>query len=323
MPGNSLDLDLGRSLRAAPAAHPERGRPDHTGKRKSARHGQQERQARWLFLAPITVVLLLLTAIPFVYMVAISLTDKSGQGHRTRFIGFENYGSLLSDVQFWNAARVTAVITVIAVAIELALGLVVALALSRLRRNAMLRTLMLLPMAAAPVAVMFNWRVMLNASFGVVNYILGHIGLPQPDWFGSQNLAITSLILIDIWQWTPFVIIVLAGGIAGLPNDLIESANTDGAGPFDTFRYIVLPYLAPYIVIAALFRSIDTLKLFDSIQILTSGGPGSATTTINYYIVQDTIHDLAFGKAAAASILLVVVCVALAKLLLRSLSRQA
>jgi len=170
---------------------------------------------------------------------------------------------------------------------------------------------------------MFNWRVMLNASFGVINYVLGRIGLPQPDWFGSQNLATASLILIDIWQWTPFVIIVLAGGIAGLPKDLLESANTDGAGPFDTFRYIVLPYLSPYILIAALFRGIDTLKMFDSIQILTSGGPGSATTTINYYIVQDTIHDLAFGKAAAGSILLVIVCVALAKLLLRSLSRQA
>jgi multiple sugar transport system permease protein len=292
---------------------------------RSFRHDQDARRAlaRRAFLAPLTIVLLALTVAPFVYNLAISLTDKASTSRHTKFIGLDNFGSLFSDSQFWSSIRITAIFTVVAVAIELALAMAMAVALSRVRAGTtLLRALFLLPLAAAPVASLFNWRMLLNMSYGVVNYLLGEIGLPQPNWTGRPVDALATLIMVDVWQWTPFVMIILAGGLASVPTDIYESSAVDGAGGWDTFRYITLPMLRPYIAVAVLFRSIDALKTFDSVQILTSGGPGTATTMLNYYIFREGISYLNFGRAAAAATVLLVVAILLARTLLGALKSR-
>jgi multiple sugar transport system permease protein len=289
---------------------------------RSSRHDQNRRRtlARRAFLAPLTIVLSALTVVPFVYNLVISLTNKAATNQHTKFVGLDNFGSLFSDAGFWSSIRITAIFTVIAVAIEMALAMAMAVALSRVRRgSALLRALFLLPLAAAPVASLFNWRLLLNMSYGVVNYLLGGLGLPQPNWTGRPVDALATLIVVDVWQWTPFVMIILAGGLVSVPLEIYESSAVDGAGSWDTFRYITLPMLRPYIAVAVLFRSIDALKTFDSVQILTSGGPGTSTTMLNYFIFREGISYLNFGRAAAAATVLLVVAILLARALLRAL----
>jgi len=295
-----------------------RWRSSAAGPRPTRDIETERRRTRRAFLAPLTVVLAGLTIAPFVYNLAISLTDKAATNPETRFVFLRNYADLLTSGDFWSKIKITLIFTVIAVALELALGLAAAIALTRITRgSALLRALFLLPLAAAPVATLFNWRLMLNASFGVVNYVLGLVGLPQPDWTGTPTMALATVIAVDVWMWTPFIVIVLAGGLASVPDELAEAAAVDGAGFWATFRHITLPILTPYILVAVLFRSIDALKTFDSIQLLTAGGPGSSTTTLNYFIYQQGISNLQFGRAAAAATILLVVATILARLLLR------
>ncbi|MEV7429866.1 sugar ABC transporter permease [Nocardioides sp. NPDC092400] len=285
------------------------------------RHAEMVRTRR-LFLAPLTIVLGLLTVVPFVYSVVVSLTDKSGSGD-TSFVGLANYVDLLTDPQWWDAARVTAVFTVAVVAIEFLVAMAVAVALHRITRGApLLRALFLLPMAMAPVAALFNWRLMLNASSGVINYLLGAVGLPQPDWTGESSTALASLVMVDVWQWTPFILVILVGGLSAVPDDVYEAAAVDGASGWQTFRHVTLPMLKPFILVALLFRTIDALKTFDSIQILTGGGPGSSTTTLNFYAFREGISFLNFGRSAAAATLLLLLAIGLSRLLLHWLKEE-
>ncbi|MCW2638902.1 MAG: sugar transporter permease [Dactylosporangium sp.] len=274
-------------------------------------------RTRRLFLLPLTLVLALLTVAPFLYSLGLSLTNKAPT-ERLKFVGLSNYIDLLTSKDFWAALKVTAIFTVVTVTVELVLAMVVALALTRITRGApVLRALFLLPMAAAPVASLFNWRLMLNSSYGVVNYILGAVGLPQPDWFGRPGTALASLVIVDVWQWTPFVLVILVGGLAGIPHEVYEAAAVDGANAWHTFWRVTLPLLRPFVLVALLFRGVDALKTFDSIQILTAGGPGSSTTTLNYFAFREGISFLHFGRAAAAATLLLLAATLLARLLLR------
>jgi multiple sugar transport system permease protein len=209
------------------------------------------------------------------------------------------------------------------VAIEFILAMVVAVALHRITRGApLLRALFLLPMAMAPVAALFNWRLMLNASSGVINYLLGAVGLPQPDWTGQAATALTSLVMVDVWQWTPFILVILVGGLSSVPDDVYEAAAVDGASAGQTFLHITLPMLKPFILVALLFRTIDALKTFDSIQILTGGGPGSSTTTLNFFAFREGIAFLNFGRSAAAATLLLFLAIGLSRLLLHWLKEE-
>lgn len=278
----------------------------------------QLRRTRRIFLLPLTLLLAALTIAPFVYNVVLSLTDDSPTTAQTSFIWFANYADLLTDGAFWNALRITVIFTVAAVGLQFVLAIGVALALHRITRGApLLRALFLLPMAMAPVAALFNWRLMLNASSGVINYLLGLAGLPQPDWTGTAGMALTSLVLVDVWQWTPFVLVILVGGLAAMPADVHEAAAVDGANRRQAFWHVTLPLLKPFILVAVLFRTIDALKTFDSIEILTSGGPGSTTTTLNYFVFREGIGFLNFGRAAAAATLLLLIAIGLSRLLLR------
>jgi multiple sugar transport system permease protein len=279
---------------------------------------------RRLMLTPMTVLLLALTVFPFLYALWLSLTDRSASGGHTHFIGVRNYTDLLGSAQFWHAFRLTVVFCVAAVVIELVLGFAIALALHGLRReHRVLRACLILPMAATPVAVLFGWKVMLDPSQGVFNYLLGLAGLPQPDWLGTPTAAMATMIMVDVWMWTPFVIVILLGALSSLPQELVEASHVDGAGWAQRLRYVVLPHVRPFLILALLFRGIDCLKSFDAFQVLTAGGPGDATTTLNMLAYRTGLQFLDFGQGAAVSVLLLVVATAFGKLIMRFIRREA
>lgn len=281
------------------------------------------RIAQGLSIAPLTTLLVLLTIIPMVYILVVSLTNAASTNPDTAFVGFANYIELFADPGYWGTLTRTVLFVVAAVVIQLAVGLALAIGMAGIKRgDAFLRALILLPMAAAPIAMLFNWRQILNAAYGPLTYLLGLLGLPAPDWLGDPALALPTLVAVDTWQWTPFVFIILAGGLATIPHEVNEASSVDGASPWQRFVNITLPLLMPYVLVAVLFRTIDALKTFDSVQVLTSGGPGSATTMLNYSIFQQGISFLNFGKATASAVLFLILCILLTNLLLRALSRK-
>ena len=248
-------------------------------------------------LAPAGIVLALLTLYPFITNVWYSLLQYDlTRPNATHFIGLQNYIDVLSDPDFRNALLRTAIYVVAAVGIELIFGLLIASLLNQnLAGQAVFRSLLVLPLAATPVAVALIWRLMFNPSGGLANHLLSNLGLPTPPWIGSSTWALPSLILVDVWQWTPFVILILLAGLLAMPEEPYEAARIDGASGLQTFWYLTLPMLSPMIYIAVLFRTIDSIKAFDTIWVMTGGGPGRATTTLNIHAFKTGFQFCAHG----------------------------
>lgn len=270
-------------------------------------------------LIPATTLLLLLTLFPFFSSLGISLMNYSLMTpDQARFIALGNYLRLLSSPDFWRTVQVTVVFTVAAVAIELILGMIIAVLLHQERRTfGPLRTAYILPMAVTPVAATFTWRIMYNPSIGVLNYLLSLVGIPPQTWLANPRLALPSLVIVDVWQWTPFMLLILISGLAALPTEPFEAARVDGASEWQSFRDLALPMLRPFILVAVLFRGIDAFKTFDVIYVLTGGGPGYATYTTNLYAFKQGIEYLNMGYAAAIAILMLIATTIFARALLR------
>lgn len=272
-----------------------------------------------LLLAPATILLLAVTLVPFLWALAISLTDHSlTRPGQTVFVGLANYGMLLASPEVWQAGRVTAVFTFLAVSIQLVLGVGLALLLHRETRGAWAwRLAFLLPMAVTPVAAIFTFRMMFHPSIGVLNGILRDLGLPPVDWLGTPTMAFVSLLFVDCWQWTPFMLLIAVGGLASLDAEPLEAAEVDGAGPWRVLCDHTLPMLAPYLAVAVVFRAIDAFKTFDIIFVLTGGGPGVATRTLNLLAYKQGIEFLSIGYAAAIAISMLVLTIVAAQVFLR------
>ncbi|WPB55592.1 sugar ABC transporter permease [Xylophilus sp. GOD-11R] len=271
-----------------------------------------------LMLIPPVVLLVGLIALPFLIGLGVSFTDYMLSNPPARFSGFTNYQDLLRAGEFWQALRLTLLFTVVAVAIQTALGVGLAVLLhAETRHVPMLRMLYLLPMAVTPVAATFTFRMMFNPSLGVLNYLLGLVGLPPQDWLGNGDLALISLLLVDTWQHTPFILLIVGGGLASLPAEPFEAARIDGASAWQTFTLITLPLLKPFLAIAVLFRAIDAFKTFDIIFVLTAGGPGTSTTTLNVYAYKQAIEFVSLGYGAAIAIVMMLIVTIAAMLFLR------
>ena len=278
----------------------------------------EARVLRRSFKAPLTLMLAVVAVIPVLYGLYLSLTDSSTGA----FTGLSNYRELLGSGSVWHTVVVTVCLTAASVILTLALGTWLAFAMARIQRGQhFVRALLLLPLASAPIAVMYSWKTMLNSSYGVVNYLLGGLGIEPVAWYGAETPALISILVIDVWQWTAFAMVIVYGGLVSVPGEILEAAAVDGAGPFARLRYILVPAIAPYLLIALFFRAVDTLKIFDSIAVLTSGGPGEATTTMNWLAYRQMIQYLDFGKGTAAAILLLLVGIAFSSLLVRSLKQ--
>jgi multiple sugar transport system permease protein len=257
-----------------------------------------------LFIAPALAVLLALSIYPLIYSVTISLQRETAAGIKW---GLANFTRLASDGFFLTAMAHTFVYAVAALTCEFLLGLGLALLLNKqIRGRGLFRAALLVPMMLPAVVAGVVWRLLLNPNFGAINGTLRQIGIDTENltWTASPRLAMLSVIAVDVWQWTPFVFLVLLAGLQAIPQEPYEAALIDGSSRWQTFRHVTLPLLKPAILIVLLLRTMDLLRVFDQIFILTEGGPGFATETISLYIYRTAFRFFDFGYAAAMSFVL-------------------
>lgn len=275
-----------------------------------------------MMLAPATLLMLALTIFPFFISLYVSFTDYSllEKGGWT-WIGLDNYADLLSGEEFWNSFNLTLYFTVMAVALQVVLGVGIAGLLHHETKHApWLRVIYLLPMAITPIAATFTFRLLFNPSLGVFNHFLISLGLEPSAWLASPTVAMYALILVDTWQWTPFILLIVMGGLIALPPETEEASAIDGAGPFRTFFLVILPQLKPYLALAILFRVIDAFKTFDIIFVLTGGGPGTLTRTLNLLAYKHGIEFLSMGYASTIAIIMLLFALFIAQIFLRRLN---
>ncbi|SEH76697.1 carbohydrate ABC transporter membrane protein 1, CUT1 family [Mycolicibacterium rutilum] len=235
------------------------------------------------------------------------------------FVWFENFKSVLGDQIFWQSAKVTAIFAVLATVIETVIGVGLALLLNRSSLiGRMFEKVLILPLMIAPVIAGVIWKLMFNPQFGILNHVLG-LGNTF-DWLSSTN-ALWSVILVDLWIFTPFVAILVLAGIRSLPKEPFEASEVDGAGWFYMFRKLMLPMLWPYILVAVIFRFMDNLKVFDHIYVLTAGGPGVATRTLQIGAFEDSIINLDYSRGSTYMLLLWVIVFITARYLVSVLGK--
>ena len=283
--------------------------------RTAVRPADDERNIKLLFRIPAVVYLLLRSVVPFVYSVYLSLFDaRLTRLDRKFFIGFENYQTLLTDPLFLKAIQNTVVLTVSSITLEIVFGFLCAkvfLSLREMRTGQVLRSLAILPMMITPICVGLMFSYILNPTLGVANYLLSGIGVEGPSWFGDPLFALPTVIFINAWQWTPFMMLLMLAGLVSIPSSLYEAAELEGAKWHHVARWIELPAIRDVIIIGVILRVIDNLKLFDLVYVTTRGGPGDATELITYFAYRQDFRffQVGYGSAAAVIILLMSIVV--------------
>jgi len=276
----------------------------------------RRRRSYLLFVAPALVVVGAVIIFPWAFTVWMSAFDWK-IGSVAHFVGFDNYTQLATNKRFLESILHTFYFTLLAVIFPLILGTIAALIFHReFPLRGMLRSIFTMPMMATPVAVALVWTMMFHPQQGVLNYLLSLVGLPPSLWVYSPTWVIPSLVLVEIWHWTPLIMLIVLGGLAALPTEPYESARLDGASEWQLFRYITLPLLAPFLIVAAVIRTIDALKAFDTIYVISQGGPGTASETINLYLYLQAFAFYNVGNASAVVVVFFVIILALALLLL-------
>lgn len=284
---------------------------------------------RWTFLvllAPGVIVLVILSAFPLIYSLWLAF-NKWNLGDRTatwHFVGLANFAAIFtSDPFFWSAVQATAVLVGSTVFIQMVLGLGIALLLNReFWGQGIVRTIVILPVMTTPVVIGLIWRFMYNPDRGIVNYLLSLANITGLDWLGRLNTAMPAVVLVDVWQWTPFVVLVVLAALQALPKEPTEAALIDGANAWQRFRYVTFPLIQPAVLVALLIRLMDAFKTFDIIYVLTLGGPGVSTQVLSLYAYKQGFKFFNMGYAAALSYIMVVIMIILANVLLRNLSRK-
>lgn len=272
-----------------------------------------ERHLRYLMLAPAMLILLGLTIFPSLYMFYAAVHKISPNPDIPwEFVGIGNFVRLLTDSQFHVGLWNTIIFTVSAVTTEFLLGLGLALLLDKyIRRLTFLKTILMIPMMLPPIAVAITWKLIYEPQFGVLNEFMFRLGLPLQAWAGDANLAMFSIVVADVWQWTPFIFLLMLAGLASLPQEPYEAAAIDGASAWRQFWDLTVPFLTPVIAIALLLRTMDAIRLFDLVFILTGGGPADRTKVLSLYIYQVAYRFVDPGYAAAISLFVLFVTVAL------------
>lgn len=284
------------------------------------------KNTRYLFILPALILILGITIFPLIYSLGISFTDWSVQSQEWSFIGLSNYSQVLFTDTAWQLAMLrTIVLTILAVAVELVLGFAIAhLLLDELPGKSIIIAMLIFPVVMNPIVVGFIWKVMYNPSYGPLDQILSaFVGRKLAlIWLANQNLALWAILITEIWQWTPFMFLVILAGLLSLNPELYEAAAIDGASPWNILTQITIPLLKPIIITAVLIRALDVFKLFDLVFVMTNGGPGTATQTISHYIYLLGFKFFRLGYAAAASYLLLILLSIAVPLLLRQFSKE-
>ena len=263
----------------------------------------------YLLITPLLAVLIALTIYPFIYVLSTSMNSRYlADPNSNQFIGLQNYFDIFKDMRFYNALRNTLLYAGVSVSIEFFLGLIVAFLLERIiTLKGLIRVLFLLPIIATPAPIAMVWRQIYDPTLGILNYFFSFLNIGPFAWTSETRTALLSVIGVDVWQWTPFFILTLSAGLASLPRDPIEAAKVDGASGFKVFLYIIVPILKPLILTVLIFRIMDALRAYDIIYVLTEGGPGIATETLNYYTYLMSFRWLRMGYGSALAFILLLI----------------
>ncbi|MDH3675709.1 MAG: sugar ABC transporter permease [Anaerolineae bacterium] len=268
--------------------------------------GFADKNFSWLFPAPSVIIMLVLMAFPIAYTLYLSFTKWSPTSLGSpEIIGLENYITLITDDErFLNALWRTLWFTVAAVGIQTVLGVGLALIFNReFVGRGIVRTIFLMSMVATPVAIALVWMMIMDINTGILNYFLDLVAGIRVGWLNDRKVVLWSMIIIDTWQWTPFIMLITLAGLSALPTEPYESAVIDGASPVQLFWYLTLPMLRPTLMVALMFRSIDALKTFDIIYVITQGGPAFASETLNLYGFSQGFQYFNMGYGSALLIL--------------------
>ena len=273
----------------------------------------------WMFGLPAALIVMLVILFPWMFTLFMSVHDWKVSGD-TPFVGMANYAKMLTDERFLYAVARTLWFTAAAVIAPVLLGVWAAVCFAeKFALRGLARTLFVLPMMATPVAISLVWTMMFHPQLGVLNYILTSIGLPPSTWVYDAATVIPTLVMVETWQWTPLVMLIVLGGLASLPTDPYEAAIIDGANKWQMFVHITLPLVWPFIMVASVIRVIDALKTFDTIYVITLGGPGTASETINILLYQTAFayYDLGYGSAIVVVFFLIILLISLVLLRVR------
>jgi multiple sugar transport system permease protein len=277
---------------------------------------------KYVFLMPGLLVLLAIILFPLLFTIRVSLSSWDVGQPGLNWIGSTNYVRLMQDPRYWQALWRLGGIAVGTVAIQYVLGFILALLVWRdIRYKRLFRVLFLVPMMTTPVVMSVIWRTIFHESLGPANDLLALLGIPAVPWLTTSGWAVVSVMTVEIWQWTPFMFLLLLAGLLSLPREPFLAAAIDGAGPIRSFFNVTFPLLAPISIGAIIIRLIEASKIMESVYVITSGGPGTATETSSYYIYIRGLRDFQIGYASALSITyLVIMIIALtiiAKVLIR------
>jgi multiple sugar transport system permease protein len=288
---------------------------------KDARGEANRHSVDWFSLVAIApaIIILLVFLLLFFYGVYQSLTNLKFGAPTMHFIGLKNYAVLLQTEAFWSNLRVTLTYASSAVLLEAALGLAIAkLFASEVLLARLLRPMVLLPLVLPPMSVALMWTTMMNPQAGILNYLLSLVGLGPFAWISSESSALASVVLIDVWTFTPFFTLIIFAGLQGITDDIREAARINGAKGWAIFSRIELPLVAPYILVAALFRLIESLTQFDIIFGTTQGGPGDSTAVLSVQAYITAFQNMNFGRGAALMVINWLVVLASAMLMAKA-----
>lgn len=310
----------------------------NTGKREAA--GRQSFWSRlgpanpkafpWVLMAPTLIVLVAIGVYPFLY--AIYLASQNvilSKPYIPRFfVGLYQYQTVIQDPEFWNALRITLLFTVQAVFIEFWLGLGLALLFQRgLRGESIMRVFILVPMILPPLVAALIWRYMFYPGAGLVTYYAGGItralGWGEIPFLSDPTIAFHTLVFVDVWEWTPYMFLMMTAGLASIPRQPYEAAEIDGASAWRVFWTITMPLLRPAILIAVVIRTMDAFRTYELITVMTRGGPGSATTTLNVYLTKTGLEFFDASKAAAISLIMMMIIIVMSLIFVRVLQARS
>lgn len=283
---------------------------------------------KYLFLLPGLLVLVAIILFPLLFTIRVSFSSWDVYNPGLNWVGAENYGRLWEDARYWQALGRLTLLSVGTVLIQYVLGFGLALLVWRdIAARRVFRVLFLIPMMTTPVVMSVLWRTIFHESLGPLNPILEALGIGALPWLSQATWAFIAVMIVEVWQWTPFMFLLLLAGLLSLPNEPFLAAKIDGAGPIRTFFSVTFPMLGAISVGAILIRLIEASKIMETVYVLTSGGPGTSTETSSYYIYIRGMRDFQIGYSAALSltylIIMIVALTVIAKLLVRALVKDA
>jgi multiple sugar transport system permease protein len=280
----------------------------------------------YLLILPAILVVIAVLVYPTLFNVGIAIREWSWSAPANAdkpFVGLTNFMQLFNSARFWNSLRISLTVMIISVALQYVLGLGLALLLNKKFRGLrVFRAIFILPMILAPIVIGIQWRYLLSGNFGVLNYVLGQVGMIPPRWLSEPGLGLLILVTVDTWTWVPFVALILLSALQQIPQEVLEAAQVDGATSIRRLYYIILPLLRPATVIVLLLRSTEIFRAFDVVYVLTGGGPGRTTEVLGMLLYRLAFGEGNLGLAAALSIFIGAVGMIIGTVLIRTIQTE-